>query len=322
MLYLPRRKQTQPASRGRRRVSANIAAPTPRNAAIVIDFRVRPPYRSFLNLSMYRGTMPGMTVRGSNPLPRGATERSMPVFLDELRQANVVHAVIWGRMVADAKESTANEDVAQLVREHPRLFSGFGGIRIPVAGEVSRAVEDVETILGEHALQGITIEPGFSMTPTRGADDPRLYPIYERCARLGGILALTISVRAGEDMTYSNPVAVDRVAGDFPALQIVVSHAFWPWIDQSIGLLFRRPNVSLLPDQYGPTMPGHLQWVEAANTTLASRFLFGSAYPSSLDPKGMIDAYAKLPYREEVKRKVFYENAARLLKLDQRASAA
>jgi uncharacterized protein len=122
-------------------------------------------------------------------------------------------------------------------------------------------------------------------------------------------------VRAGEDMTYSNPVAVDRVAGDFPSLPIVVSHAFWPWIDQGIGLLFRRRNVFLLPDQYGPTMPGHLQWVEAANTALSDRFLFGSAYPSSLAPKGMVEAYSRLPYKDEVRHKVLYANAARLLGL-------
>lgn len=265
---------------------------------------------------MYRGTMPGMTVRGSNPLPRGATERSMPIFMEELDAAGVTHAVIWGRKGSDPNESTNDDDVAELVKAFPKRFSGFGGIRVPLAGEVSRAVDDVEKILAELKLKGVTLEPGFSMSPTRGADDPRLYPIYERCDRLGGILAFTISVRAGEDMTYSNPVAVDRVAGDFPALKIVVSHAFWPWIDQGIGLLFRRPNVSLLPDQYGPTMPGHLQWVEAANTALSDRFLFGSAYPSSLDPKGMVEAYMRLPYREEVKRKIFYENAARLLGID------
>jgi predicted TIM-barrel fold metal-dependent hydrolase len=264
---------------------------------------------------MYRGTMPGMTVRGSNPLPRGATERSMPVFLEEMKAAGVKHAVVWSRKVADPEESTDDEDVAALVREHPGLFSGFGGIRVPRAGEISRAVDDVSRILSDLKLKGVTLEPGFSMSPTRGADDPRLYPIYERCDKLGGILAFTISVRAGEDMSYSNPVAVDRVAGDFPKLRIVVSHAFWPWIDQGIGLLFRRPNVSLLPDQYGPTMPGHLQWVEAANTALSERFLFGSAYPSSLDPKGMVDAYSRLPYREEVRRRIFYDNAARLLGL-------
>lgn len=281
----------------------------------VIDFRVRPPFRSFLNLSMYRGTMPGMTVRGSNPLPRGATEKSMDVFLEEMRAGGVEHAVIWGRAVSDPKESTDNADVAALVKQHPKRFTGFGGIRIPKAGEISKAVDEAEHVMTGLGLSGITIEPGFSMSPTRGADDPRLYPVYERCAKHDGVLAFTISVRAGEDMSYSNPTAVDRVAGDFPSLRIVVSHAFWPWIDQSIGLLFRRPNVSLLPDQYGPTMPGHLQWVEAANTALSDRFLFGSAYPSSLDPKGMVESYSRLPYRDDVREKIMYKNAARLLRL-------
>lgn len=286
----------------------------------VIDFRVRPPFRSFLKLSMYRGTMPGMTVRGSNPLPRGATERSMDVFLEEMRAGGVTHAVVWGRMVGDPNESTENEDVAALVAQHRGLFTGLGGIRIPKAGEISKAADEVDRIMTDLKLSGITVEPGFSMSPTRGADDPRLYPVYERCARHDGILALTVSVRAGEDMSYSNPTAVDRVAGDFPGLRIVVSHAFWPWIDQSIGLLFRRPNVSLLPDQYGPTMPGHLQWVEAANTALSDRFLFGSAYPSSLDPKGMVDAYSRLPYSDDVREKVMCKNAARLLRIDAQAA--
>lgn len=82
-------------------VVADPHLPRTKGDTIVIDFRVGPPYPSFLNLSMYRGTMPGMTVRGANPLPRGATERSMPVFLEEPKEAGVLHAVVWGRIVSD-----------------------------------------------------------------------------------------------------------------------------------------------------------------------------------------------------------------------------
>ncbi|MPZ47119.1 MAG: hypothetical protein GEV05_27905 [Betaproteobacteria bacterium] len=72
-------------------------------------------------------------------------------------------------------------------------------------------MKETERALGEFKLRGITLEPGFAMSPTTGADDPVLFPLSERCQELGGILGLTISVQAGRDIRYSNPEAVDRV---------------------------------------------------------------------------------------------------------------
>lgn len=284
---------------------------------MIIDFRVRPPFKSFSNLTIFgsRLDVPNRPGGWVGPMAESVKSRSLPRFLEELSAAGVRHAVIWGRAVPNQAASTESEDVAELVAAHPALFSGFGGIAIPEKGNSGQAVREVEKALVALKLKGITLEPGFAMSPTRGADDPDLYPIYERCQELGGILGLTISVRAGGDIRFSNPEAVDRVAGLFPRLRMVVGHSFWPWVAQACGVAYRRSNVYLLPDFYGLGCPGHRQWVEAANSLLPDQILFASAYPlAAVGP--MVEGYKALPFRQDALERVMYRNAGALLNLN------
>lgn len=285
---------------------------------MIIDFRVRPPYGSFKTLSIFTARLAAENRPAAwvGPLAPSVKERSFEMFREELHEAGVARAVVWGRAVQNQAASTKNEEVAELCARHPDTFFGFAGIAIPRdAEETASAVRELERGLLEHKLQGVTLEPGFAMTPTDGADDPRFYPIYERCRDLGGVLALTISVRAGTDIRYSNPEAVDRVAAAFPKLKIVVGHSFWPWVAQACGVAYRRRNVFLLPDFYGLGCPGHLQWVEAANTLLEDQIVFGSAYPLAA-VKSMVEGYRRLPFRSGVLEKVMWKNAAGIVGLE------
>lgn len=179
--------------------------------------------------------------------------------------------------------------------------------------DIGSAVADVDIAITKLGLKGITIEPGFHQ-PALHADNPRFYPVYQRCQELGAIVAFTISGLLGPDLSYSNPEAVDRVAADFPNLKIVVAHAFWPWVTQSCGIAFRRPNIYLLPDAYGIGMPGYTHWVDAANIYMQDRLLFGSSFPV-LGVEQAIEGYSALPYKPGVMEKVLYRNAAELLGL-------
>lgn len=281
----------------------------------VIDFRVRPPLKSFLRCGFY--TDVGNPFDWHSPEPASVKEKSFPKLREEMKQAGIVGAVVWGRTTHDPNKSTTNDDVAAIVKEHKDVFvAGFGGI-CPQPGKLRETLDEIERCVKTLGMKGITLEPSLGMRPLRNADDPILYPIYECLEELGVILALTISRGSPPEQTlrHSNPEAVDRVAGDFPKLKIVISHSFWPWVEQSCGLAFRRHNVYLHPDLYGMAMPGYLEWVEAANSHLQDRMLFGTAYPY-LGVKEMVDSYMKLPYRDAVREKIMYKNAARLLGLD------
>lgn len=288
------------------------------NKSSVIDFRVRPPFNSFSNLTIFNARLTAHNRPASwvGPVPESVAQRSMDLFLSELDEAGVQRAVVWGRAVKDTNASTTNDDVAALVRRYPPRFLGFGGIRVPNnESEAQSAVAETEKVLIELGLSGITLEPGFALSPTLGPDDPNLYPVYERCQALNGVLALTISVRAGTAMRFSNPEAVDSVAHRFPKLKIVIGHSCWPWVAQAIGVAYRNSNVYLHPDFYGLGCAGHQQWVEAANTLLGEQIIFGSAYPLAA-VKPMVDGYRQLGFREGVLENVMYRNAARVLGLE------
>lgn len=285
---------------------------------MIVDFKLRPPQESFANLTVFgsRLTAEQRPARWVGPVPESVRQKSLPLFLQEMLDAGVSHGVVWGRAGGDPAASTTLEDVARFVGRHGTLFSGLGGVRIPLArSDVERAVEDVDAALTKFRLKGITLEPGFAMSETSGPDDPLLYPVYERCQELDAVVAFTISVRAGREMRFSNPEMMDRVAARFPRMKIVVGHSFWPWVAQAIGMAYRHRNVYLMPDFYAVGCPGHEQWVEAANTLLEDRIIFGSCYPlAGVGP--MVDAYLKLGFREGVLEKVMGRNAAELLQLD------
>ncbi len=94
----------------------------------VLDFRLRPPLKSFLRCGFF-------VDEGANPftwhsdLPPSIKKKSWPLLREELKAAGVTNAVVWGRTTYQPERSTTNEDVASIVEEHGDLFvAGFGGI--------------------------------------------------------------------------------------------------------------------------------------------------------------------------------------------------
>ena len=143
-------------------------------------------------------------------------------------------------------------------------------------------------------------------------DDRRLYPIYAHCEDRNIPAIIMAGGNAGPDLSYSFPVHVDRVAGDFPRMKIVVSHGGWPWVSEILHVAFRRENVYISPDQYLCGMPCTDEYVRAANGFLADRFLYGSSYPF-LCAKAYLAWFRKLPIKPEVMERLLYRNAAGFL---------
>lgn len=274
----------------------------------IIDFRVRPPLKGFLKMVMYsNGERRDRFTRqlGLAPAP-SAQKLSMPLLVEEMKAAGVVMGVITGRM-SDFLGSVDNEDVAAIVREHPGLFCGIAAVDPTNRRAAIKQIDDA--IAG--GFRGVNIEPGAYPAPMY-ADDRRLYPIYAHLEDRDIPTVIMNGGNAGPDLGYTIPIALDRVACDFPNLRIVVSHGNWPWVTEILHVAFRRPNVYVSPDMYLHELPGMDDYLKAANGFLADRFIYGSAYP--LAPlKEYADWFLKLPLRPEAMEKCIYGNAARLL---------
>ena len=274
----------------------------------IIDYRVRPPLRGFLDMVMYtNGPRRDRFTRqlGLEPAP-SAVHRSMPLLLEEMAAAGVVHGAVMARN-SDFLGSCSNEDVAAIVKEHPERFSAIAAID---PTDRKRAIRQIDAAL-ESGFRGVTIEPGAYPVPLY-ADDRRLYPIYAHLEDRDVVTTIMTGGNAGPDLSYSHPVQLDRVAADFPSLRIVVSHGNWPWVSEILHVAFRRPNVYVSPDMYLYNMPGMNDYLKAADGFLADRFVFATAYP--LVPlKDYAQWFVQLPLKPENMEKCVYRNAAGLL---------
>jgi predicted TIM-barrel fold metal-dependent hydrolase len=241
--------------------------------------------------------------------PPSLVNVSWGAFLEERDNAGVDVCVVPGRYTTASYGQISNSDLTRLGREWPDRFVCFAAVDPTSAG----ATGELEQAINDLGLAGLTLDSGF-LDPPRFVDDLLFEPLYRTCTRLKVPVMLTYSGHAGPNIGYADPVRLDRVAAAFPDLTIIVVHAGWPWVIPTIGVAFRRKNVYLSPDMY-MKMPGAGGYIEAANGFLRERIFFGSAYPF-LPFDEAVNAYQKLPFREDVLADVMGRNAARVLKLN------
>ena len=278
---------------------------------VIIDARCRPPIPHFLDQLMYRNierTLSNMGDRGYEPVPSVA-QRSVEQLLSELRDAGVSKFVLPTRAPNPLFGGADDADAFRFRDEHRELVVLAAA---PSALEGQAALDDIAAMKGR-GVAAIVVEPGVFEDP-KYLDDPSLSPLYDACMQTGLPLYIMGGGNAGPDLSYANPLALDRVAARFPALQLVAVHAGWPWVSEVCGVAFRRKNVWLLPDLYFPGSPGEQDYLLALRTYLQDRFLFGTAFPFC--PHAQIIArYEALGLPSTIFEKVMGLNAARLLGL-------
>lgn len=281
-----------------------------------IDMRLRPPIPEWVSGPTFKTAMWYPRNVSKFKGARSAWQESMDVLFEEMDSAGVRYGVVMGRASSGQLGGVANEAIVNTVKRWPDRFVGFLGIDLE---NIERSLAETKSLVGQAGVTGISIEPGSSKTP-RLADDPALTPIYEAC--LAWELPVSISLSgllsslAGHDLSWCNPIPVQRIAMKYPKLRIVVSHAAWPWADQMASIALICPNIYVSPDLYTATahMPCARTYVDAANCFLADRMLFGTAYPTRpLDE--CVHDFLGMGWNPAIVDKILYDNAARLLGL-------
>lgn len=276
-----------------------------------IDFRVRPPYGHYLkfyeDLDDLEKSSYGHTETHLAPSVR---EKSVDLLIREMDAAEIEIAVIPGR---DAF-GVSYEELLELKHSYPGRFIIFPSVD-PLAGEA--ALEEVRRTVIHGEGQGIAIESGFSPETYFAVDDTRIYPFYQLLEEHQIPLMINYSAHAMKGMPFDPqaPRRLDIVARAFPKLTLVVAHGGWPWTKECIALAMINPNVYLLPDAYGTIAPGSEDYAKAAKKLAKGKIMFGSAHP--LAPTQAAADYVDRNWDldESAKQEVFYDVAARILKL-------
>ncbi len=276
----------------------------------IIDFRIRPPFKTFRDLVMYSSAerRDRFTRQLGFEPSRAASEQSVDLMIGEMDAAGIDIGVVVGRN-SGMLGSVDNDIVLEFAANHPGRF-------IPVASiDATRrkhAIEQIDRAVAA-GFKAINIEPGAYAVPMY-TDDRRLYPIYAHCEDRGLPVIIMTGGNAGPDISYTSPATLDRVLTDFPTLRIVSSHGNWPWVHEILHVAFRRPNLYLSPDMYLVNMPGMEDYVRAANGFLSDRFIYASSFPFC-PIKEYKEWFCTLNIRPENREKIMYSNAAGLLGL-------
>ncbi|WP_069132240.1 amidohydrolase family protein [Rhodohalobacter halophilus] len=202
------------------------------------------------------------------------------------------------------------------------VFLGDEGLPEHSPNQLTGLVEDgVMGAFGELGLQYYGIEP----------DDPRMHEYYETAERLGIPVALHTGLGPPRGphtfapefrTTLGRPSLFEPVLVRHPNLKAYLMHAGWPYISETIALMY------VYPDLYADV--GVLSWAlprEAFHEALRSlinagfgdRLLFGTDqmfWPGAIGLA--IETLENVPFlSDEQKRDIFYNNAARFLQLSE-----
>ena len=246
---------------------------------------------------------------------------SGPPTLDELadyyrqrRMAAVVFTVDAESALGHRRLS--NDDIAEAAARHSDVLIPFASID-PAKGQAG--VREARRLVAEHGVRGFKFHPSVQAFRP---DDRAAYPLYEAIGELG-VPALFHSGQTGIGsglpggggirLKYSNPMALDDVAVDFPDLTIIIAHPSFPWQDEALAVATHKPNVYIDLSGWSPKyFPPQL--VRYANSLLKRKVLFGSDFPL-ISPDRWMKDFEALDIKDEVRPLILRENAIAALRL-------
>lgn len=206
------------------------------------------------------------------------------------------------------------DDLVATAREHNDVLIPFGSVDPRTGGD---ALAEATRQVVELGVWGMKFHPSV-----QGFDpsDPQYLPLWRRIAELGvpalfhtgqNGMGAGMPGGGGIKLRYSNPLLLDDVAAEVPELTIIMAHPSVPWQDEANSIAIHKPNVFIDLSGWRPKyFPESL--VRFASNMLADKLLFGTDFPL-LSPEKWLADFAELPISDEVRPRIFRENALRVL---------
>src|SRR5580692_7504745 len=237
---------------------------------------------------------------------------------DRYRSLNMA-AVVF---TVDASTNTghaaiSSEEIATRAAEHPDVLIPFGSVD-PLRGAV--AVAQARSLVRDYGVKGFKFHPTLQgFTP----NDQAFYPLWSEIESLRvpalfhtGQTGIGAGLPGGRGLKLrlSDPMLIDDVAADFPALTVILAHPSVPWAASSISIATHKSNVYIDLSGWSPRyFPADL--VRAANSYLQDKVLFGTDYPL-LTPERWLRDVDALDLKPDAKAKILKANAIKVLGLE------
>lgn len=268
----------------------------------IIDFRVR--LRTHQLLKPWNPKNPAVRFEQYIKLYKmesRCSEMPMDEFITMMNSKGVSSGVVCGGDIED------NDHLIQ-IKDTPEGKHFYYAAGIHPKNGILRNYQEVEKCKNAGFI-GVNIGP--CLVGVR-ADAREFYPTYAYCEanNLVAIIHGSLHYVRHHKLYLGHPKYIDEVAVDFPKLKIVISHAGNGFGNIALAVAQRHPNVYL---EYSALWPKYLPdyYLQAANSFLKERCLFGTDYPL-VDFDKMIEAW-KDAIKEKNWELFFEKNAKRCL---------
>jgi uncharacterized protein len=281
--------------------------------AKAIDMHVHLPTGSFLD-----GAIKPYKLAAEKFFRADVPVRQMSEVAELYEKLDMIGVLLaWDAETATGLPPLSNDEVADVVKAYPKQFVGFASVD-PWKGR--RAIEEMERAVRELGMIGAKFHPGIQAFYPH---ETKFYPLYEKICELQipalfhtGTNGLGAGVPGGMGikMDYTRPIYLDHIAADFPELTIIGAHPAWPWHEEMLAIIGHKANVFMDLSGWSPRyIPKQI--LDEARTRFQDRIMFGSDYPFIMPERWLKDFDSLEGFSDEVRQKILYENAAKLLKL-------
>ena len=281
--------------------------------AKAIDMHVHLPTPQFLQHSIKPFVAPAEAFFRSK-----VTVREMDEVASIYAELDIIALLLaWDAETATGLPRLPNTEVAEVVKRFPDQFVGFASVD-PWKGKW--AIDEITRAVNELGLIGAKFHPGIQAFYP---NDVRFFPLYERISDLGvpalfhtGTNGLGAGTPGGMGvkMDYSRPIYLDAVAAEFPQLTMIGAHPAWPWHEEMLAIIQHKSNVFMDLSGWSPKyIPKMI--MDEARGRLQDRILFGSDFPFLTPERWLKDFETLEGFTAQVRQKILYDNAVRILKL-------
>jgi len=228
-----------------------------------------------------------------------------------LKSQNVDYAVIL------AEDSPLSTGVVPNTYVHDfcdgrKRFIPFASINPTTISDLKKTLD---TLVKEKDFRGLKLYPTYQhFYPNQ----KEIYPLYATAMELGipVMFHTGSSTYKNAKIKYGDPLHLDEVATDFEELTMIMAHSgrgFW----YNRAFFLSRIHTNLYMEISGLPPQNLLHYFPDFEKN-AEKILFGSDWPGVKGIRDNIDALSKLPLKEETIHKILYENAEKILKLQNR----
>ena len=299
---------------------ATLEKEQPSYQAIDVSVNIHLPEHSYrlLPLGLYKAAGPTWVEK----IRAGWPPEYMLEMMDRSKvQLSLVISLWCANGVGGEELYVAAEEMLPMFAAHPTKFLGLVGIS-PIRAWTDKyyGPRYIDRMVRQYGFKGAHMYPHWFGIRI---DDPRMYPIFEKCVELD----VPISFQTGQGTMRSNsrivarPIWIDNIARDFPELRIVALHSGYPWEEELVALAINNENIFICPDVPPPRL-----WHTAVLEYLkeegrfeglggSSKVVWATDWPLQDQETSLkeIDALALAP---QIRRKLVRDNAIRIFKLE------